>query len=101
MPKVPSLSSNQLVKLLEKSGAVFVRQGSTDHAIFSRIIGVPANVCSKCLYRVIPGKVVKYIDSLVDPIFEAETKYIEKILPSPHVGIQFLALDRGVYFDNQ
>jgi hypothetical protein len=32
---------------------------------------------------------------------EEETKYKEKILPSPHVGIQFPALDRGVYFDNQ
>jgi len=27
-----------LAKLLEKGGAVFVRQGPTDHAIYSRII---------------------------------------------------------------
>jgi hypothetical protein len=26
------------VKLLEKGGAVFVRQGSSDHAIFARVI---------------------------------------------------------------
>ncbi len=32
MRKIPSLSG--LVRLLEKGGAVFVRQGSTDHAIF-------------------------------------------------------------------
>lgn len=38
MPKVPSMSSRELVKLLEKGGAAFVRQGSTDHAIYSRII---------------------------------------------------------------
>ena len=38
MPKIPSLSSRELVKLLEKGGAVFVRQGSTDHAIYSRIV---------------------------------------------------------------
>ena len=38
MPKVPSLSSKELVRLLEKGGAVFVRQGSTDHAIYSRTI---------------------------------------------------------------
>lgn len=38
MPKVPSMSSKELVKLLEIGGAVFVRQGSTDHAIYSRII---------------------------------------------------------------
>ena len=38
MPKIPSLSSRELVRLLEKGGAVFVRQGSTDHAIYSRIV---------------------------------------------------------------
>jgi predicted RNA binding protein YcfA (HicA-like mRNA interferase family) len=38
MPKVPSMSSKELVKLLEKGGAVFVRQGPTDHGIYSRII---------------------------------------------------------------
>ena len=38
MPKVPSMSSKELVRLLEKGGAVYVRQGSTDHAIYSRTI---------------------------------------------------------------
>jgi predicted RNA binding protein YcfA (HicA-like mRNA interferase family) len=38
MPKVPAMSSKELVRLLEKGGAVFVRQGSTDHAIYSRVI---------------------------------------------------------------
>ena len=38
MPKVPSMSSNELVKLLAKSGAAFVRQGKTDHAIYSRMV---------------------------------------------------------------
>ena len=38
MPKIPSLSSKELVRLLEKGEAVFVRQGSTDHAIYSRIL---------------------------------------------------------------
>ena len=37
MFKVPSMSSRKLCKLLEKGGAKFVRQGSTDHAIYSRI----------------------------------------------------------------
>jgi predicted RNA binding protein YcfA (HicA-like mRNA interferase family) len=36
MLKIPSLSSKELVTLLEKGGAVFVRQGSTDHAIYSK-----------------------------------------------------------------
>ena len=39
MSKFPSLSSKQLVKILQKGGAVFVRQGKTDHAIYSRIVG--------------------------------------------------------------
>ncbi len=64
------------------------------------VIGIPANVCSNCFYRIIPGKVAKYIDSLVDPIFESEIKHKEKILPSPHIGIQFPPLDRNTYFDN-
>jgi len=38
MPKVPSMSSRQLIRLLEKGEAIFVRQGKTDHAIYSRIV---------------------------------------------------------------
>jgi YgiT-type zinc finger domain-containing protein len=61
------------------------------------VIGIPANVCTRCFYRIIPGKVAKYLDSLVDPIFESEINRKEKILPSPHVGIQFPSLDRNAY----
>lgn len=38
MPKLPSMSSKELVRLLEKSGVIFVRQGPTDHAIYSRTV---------------------------------------------------------------
>ena len=38
MPKIPSLSSKELVRLLKKGGAEFVRQGPTDHAIYSRVV---------------------------------------------------------------
>lgn len=38
MHKLPSLSSKDLIKLLEEGGAIFVRQGSTDHAIYSRTV---------------------------------------------------------------
>ena len=38
MPKIPSMSSKELVKLLIKSGAFFVRQGKTDHAIYARMV---------------------------------------------------------------
>jgi len=38
MPKMPSMSSKELARLLEKGGALFVRQGPTGHAIYSRII---------------------------------------------------------------
>ncbi|OHC02213.1 MAG: hypothetical protein A3H23_05390 [Planctomycetes bacterium RIFCSPLOWO2_12_FULL_40_19] len=36
MSKIPSMSSKQFIKLLEKGGAIFVRQKRTDHAIYSR-----------------------------------------------------------------
>jgi len=38
MPEIPSMSSKDFVSLIEKAGAVFVRQGSTDHAIYARIV---------------------------------------------------------------
>ncbi len=38
MPKIPAMSSKDLAALLEKSGAWFVRQGSTDHAIYARVV---------------------------------------------------------------
>ena len=53
------------------------------------VIGIPANVCTQCFYRIITGKVAKFIDALVDPIFEFEMSQQEKILPTPHIDIQF------------
>lgn len=53
------------------------------------VIGIPANVCVRCFYRIIPAKIVKYIDALIDPIFESDMHQKEKILPTPHIGIQF------------
>lgn len=38
MHKIPSLSSKESSKMLERGGASFVRQGKTDHAIYSRIV---------------------------------------------------------------
>ena len=64
------------------------------------VIGIPANVCTRCFYRIIPGKVAKYIDALVDPIFESENRLIEKVLPSPYIGIQFPFIGREVYADH-
>ena len=66
--------------------------------IQAEVIGIPANVCTKCFYRIIPGKIAKYIDSLVDPIFEAETAQKEKILPSPNIGIQFPPAEGESYY---
>jgi len=53
------------------------------------VIGIPANVCNNCYYRIIPGRIAKYIDSIIDPIFAAELNAKELILPPPHIGIQF------------
>lgn len=72
-----------------------------DSELQLEVIGIPGNVCSRCFYRIVPGKVAKYIDSLVDPIFESEKKHKEKILPSPYIGIQFPALDKKVYLGNR
>ena len=38
MLKIPSMSSKEVVKLLKKGGASFVRQGKTDHAIYARTL---------------------------------------------------------------
>jgi predicted RNA binding protein YcfA (HicA-like mRNA interferase family) len=38
MLKMPSMSSRQLVSILEKGGAAFARQSKTDHAIYSRMV---------------------------------------------------------------
>jgi len=38
MSKIPSMSSKKLCKFLENGGAKFVRQGKTDHAIYSRTV---------------------------------------------------------------
>ena len=60
------------------------------------IVGIPANVCLNCFYRIIPGEVAKYIDSLVDPFFEFELSHKKGVLPSPHIGIQFPMLEREI-----
>ena len=36
--RMPSMSSRELVRLLERGGAFFVRQGKTDHAIYGRVV---------------------------------------------------------------
>jgi len=61
------------------------------------VIGIPANVCNKCYYRIIPGKIAKYIDSIIDPIFASELKTKEPVLPPPHIGIQFPFKDDYVF----
>lgn len=61
------------------------------------VIGIPGNVCEKCFYRIIPGKIAKYIDSIVDPIFASEAGQQERILPPPHIGIQFPPAERELY----
>ena len=66
MPKVPSMSSKELTKLLEKGGAVFVRQGSTDHAIYSRTIeekrySAPVQMGKKTLDPIYCKRVLKQL----------------------------------------
>jgi predicted RNA binding protein YcfA (HicA-like mRNA interferase family) len=37
-PRITSMSSRKFVRLLERHGAVFVRQRGTSHAIFERVV---------------------------------------------------------------
>lgn len=76
MPKVPSMSSKDLTRLLEKGGAVFVRQGSTDHAIYSRVIegrrySAPVQMGKKSLDLAYCKRVLrqlKYIDEEIEKL---------------------------------
>ena len=76
MPKIHSLSSKELARLLEKGGAVFVRQGSTDHAIYSRIIedkrySAPVQMGKKSLDPVYCKRVLrqlKFTDEEIDKL---------------------------------
>ncbi|RPJ57835.1 MAG: type II toxin-antitoxin system HicA family toxin [Dehalococcoidia bacterium] len=38
MPRMPSMSSRELTRLLESGGATLARQGKTDHAMYSRMV---------------------------------------------------------------
>ncbi len=69
----------------------------THSELHIEVIGIPANVCTRCFYRIIPAKIAKYLDALVDPIFESEMNQKEKILPTPHIDIQFPSIERAAY----
>ncbi len=78
MPKLPSMSSKELVKLLEKGGAVFVRQGATDHAVYSRIVegkrySAPVQMGKKSLDPVYCKRVLrqlKFTDEEIERLLE-------------------------------
>jgi hypothetical protein len=89
--KCPECSGEMIPKLIN----LLYRKENCETQI--EVIGIPANVCTKCFYRIIPGKIAKYIDSLVDPIFESQLNQEEMILPAPHIDIQFPALERHSY----
>jgi predicted RNA binding protein YcfA (HicA-like mRNA interferase family) len=66
MPNVPSMSSKQLVTLLETGGAYFVRQGKTDHAIYRRIVddvtySAPVQMGKKSLDPIYSKRVLKQL----------------------------------------
>lgn len=73
MPRFPSLSSKELVKLLEKGGAVFVRQGRSDHAIFARVIqgrrfSAPVQMGKKTLDPIYCKRVLRQLKFLDEEI---------------------------------
>ena len=79
MPKVPSMSSKELVKLLEKGEAAFVRQGPTDHAIYSRTVegkrySAPVQMGKKSLDPVYCKRVLrqlKFTDEEIERLLSA------------------------------
>ncbi|MBI5124929.1 MAG: type II toxin-antitoxin system HicA family toxin [Planctomycetes bacterium] len=79
MPKVPSMSSKELVRLLERGGTVFVRQGATDHAIYSRIVegrrySAPVQMGKKTLDPVYCKRVLrqlKFTDEEIEKLLSA------------------------------
>ena len=73
MRKMPSMSSRELVRLLEKGGAVFVRQDPTDHAIYSRIVegkrySAPIQMAKKSLDPVYCKRVLRQLKFTDDEI---------------------------------
>lgn len=78
MPKVPSMSSKDLAKAVEKGGAVFVRQGSTDHAIYARTVAgkrysAPIQMEKKTLDPVYCKRVLrqlKFTDEEIEQVLE-------------------------------
>ncbi|HLG29155.1 MAG TPA: type II toxin-antitoxin system HicA family toxin [Candidatus Brocadiales bacterium] len=82
MPKVPSMPSKKLVRLLEKGGAIFVRQGSTDHAIYSRIVegkrySAPVQMGKKTLDPIYCKRVLrqlKFTDEEIEKLRNKERK---------------------------
>lgn len=61
------------------------------------VIGIPANVCVRCHSRIVPGKIAKYIDTLIDPLFTSDQQQQERILPTPHIDIHFPPIERSLY----
>lgn len=54
------------------------------------VVGIPASVCSKCNFRLIPAKIARYIDTIIDALFESfNQQQKEKLLPIPHITIWF------------
>jgi len=78
MPKIPSMSSKDFIRMLEKGGAVFVRQGPTDHAIYSRIIdgqrfSAPVQMGKKSLDPIYCKRVLrqlKFTDEEIERLLE-------------------------------
>ena len=79
MPKMPSLSSKEFIRLLEKGGVTFVRQGPTDHAIYSRMVegrrySAPVQMGKKTLDPVYCKRILrqlKFTDNEIEQLLSA------------------------------
>ena len=90
MSKFPALSSKELLRFLEKGGADFVRQGSTDHAIYARVVegrrySAPVQTGKKTLDPIYCKRVLRQLKFSDEEIEKLIVKKSDSLLVSePH-----------------
>jgi predicted RNA binding protein YcfA (HicA-like mRNA interferase family) len=98
MSKFPSLSSKELVRLLEKGGADFIRQGSTDHAIFARVVegrrySAPVQTGKKTLDPIYCKRVfrqLKFSDEEIESLITSKTPPLQVSEPNESYMVEVL-----------
>ena len=96
MSKFPSFSSKELLRLLEQGGAVFVRQGSTDHAIYARIVegkrySAPIQTGKKTLDPIYCKRIfrqLKFSDEKIESLITSKTPPLQVSEPNQSYTVE-------------